>query len=146
MLILICYLICTELDEIWKTTSLFLRMEEDLIFFSLNFFSIFLLVNLGSWFLVCNIVSTQLDKIWKTTSIFWKMKDDLNFLKMKSVLDIIYSIVIPVQGMVILLFFPFLKLRLGFLENKLLLWFLITANHLLFTVVPCGWKYSFVEL
>ena len=29
----VCNLILTQLDEIWKTTSIFLKMEDDLIFF-----------------------------------------------------------------------------------------------------------------
>ena len=62
----------TQLDEIWKTTSIFFQMEDNLNF---------ALGSLGSWFLVCNIVSTQLDEIWKTTSILLKLEDNLNFYK-----------------------------------------------------------------
>ena len=87
----VCNIILTKLDELWKTTSIFLKMEDDLNFFQMEDDLNFVLGNLGSWFLVCNIVSTQLDEIWKTTSffklkttsIFWKMEDDLSFLTME---------------------------------------------------------------
>ena len=63
----VCNLILTQLDELWKTTSIFLKMEDDLNFFQMEDDLNFVLGNLGSWFLVCNIVSTQLNEIWKTT-------------------------------------------------------------------------------
>ena len=66
----VCNLILTQLDEIWKKTSIFLKMEDNLNFFQMEDNLNFALGNLGSWFLVCNIVSTQLDEIWKMTSIF----------------------------------------------------------------------------
>ena len=60
---LVYSLILTQLDELWKTTSIFLKMEDDLNFFQMEDDLNLVLGNLGSWFLVCNIVSTQLDEI-----------------------------------------------------------------------------------
>ena len=43
-------------DEIWKTTSIFLKMEDDPNFFQMEDDLNFVLGNLGSWFSVFNIV------------------------------------------------------------------------------------------
>ena len=74
-LIRVCNLILTQLDELWKTTSIFLKIEDDLNYFQMEDDLNFVIGDLGSWFLV----STQLGEIWKMTSIFWKMEDDLSF-------------------------------------------------------------------
>jgi hypothetical protein len=79
---LVCNLILTQLDEIWKKTSIFLKMEDDLNFFQMEDNLNFDLGNPGSWFSVCHFILTQLDEQWKTTSIFFlngrRMEEDLN--------------------------------------------------------------------
>ena len=72
-----------QLDEIWKTTSIFFQMEDYLNFFQMQDYLNFVLGNLRSRFFVCNLILTQLNVIWKTTSIFLKMEDDLNFWKIE---------------------------------------------------------------
>ena len=53
---MVCHLILTQLEEIWKTTSIFLKIEDDLKFFEGRQPQFFLI---------------------KTTLIFLKMEDDL---------------------------------------------------------------------
>ena len=75
---LVCYLIFTQLEDIWKTTSIFLKMEDDLHFFSngrqpqifqreddLNFFQM------------------------KNELICFQMKYDLNVIQLKDNLNIL---------------------------------------------------------
>ena len=58
---LACNIVSTQLDEIWKTTYICLKMEDDLNFFLK----------------------------WKMTSIFLKIKDDFNFLTMEYNLNLL---------------------------------------------------------
>jgi hypothetical protein len=74
----VCNLILTQLDKLWKTTSIFLKIKDDL-----NFFQMYDDLN----FVLGNIVSTQLDEIWKKTSIFLKKEDNLNIMKMEDNLN-----------------------------------------------------------
>ena len=59
----VCNLILTQLDKLWKTTSIFLKIKDDLNFLQMD-------DDLN--FVLGNIVSTQLDEIWKKTSIFFE--------------------------------------------------------------------------
>ena len=74
----VCNLILTQLDKLWKTTSIFLKIKDDLNFFQMD-------DDLN--FVLGNIVSTQLDEIWKKTSIFLKKEDNLNIMKMEDNLN-----------------------------------------------------------
>ena len=79
---MVCSLIITKLDKIWKATSIFLKMEDDLnifengrrpqYFWKWKTTSIFLNGRRPQYFLT-----------WKTTSIFLKMEDDLNHFKVR---------------------------------------------------------------
>ena len=60
-------IVLTQLDEKGKTTSTFLKMEDDLNLFYMEDNLNFVLGNLGSCFSVCNLISAQLDEIWRTT-------------------------------------------------------------------------------
>ena len=87
----------TQLDEIWKRTSIFLKMEDNLNFFKWKTTSIFrmedninlVLGNLGmqhwKWKMTTILFKWKTASAfwkWKTTSIIWKREDNINLLKM----------------------------------------------------------------
>ena len=77
--VLVCNLILTQLEEIWKTTSIFLKMEDDLNFLKmeddLNSFGKGKMTSF-------KIMQPNRTKI--KTIFFTKMEDDLNIFKWKT--------------------------------------------------------------
>jgi hypothetical protein len=75
----VCNLMLTQLDELWKTTSIFLKMEDDLNLFPNGRWPQFCSRRPRELVFGMQHCSTQLDEIWKTASIFLKMEDYFNF-------------------------------------------------------------------